>query len=127
MGDRPVRRLLSEWERGKGGLVRLLLSPRPFPVGWMDGSIRLAGCSHRHHLPCRVTQTQATFGGVASLVSTSLAKAVHGYGAALWLSFVAVLSCTALIVGYHPQRGLVVKRGGRAKTGERGPARAVEM
>lgn len=49
------------------------------------------------------------FGGIASVVSTSLVKTLHGYGAALWLSVIAVVSCSALVVGYHPTSGIITK------------------
>lgn len=58
--------------------------------------------------------TQAMLGGIASVVSTSLAHALHGYGAAAWLSLIALISCSALHLGYHPTRGLVVKSQQRA-------------
>lgn len=49
------------------------------------------------------------FGGIASVVSTSLVKTLHGYGAAVWLSSIAVVTCSALYFGYHPTRGIISK------------------
>lgn len=49
------------------------------------------------------------FGGIASVVSTSLVKTLHGYGAAVWLSSIAVVTCSALYFGYHPTHGIITK------------------
>lgn len=66
------------------------------------------------HFPLTPHTTQASFGGAASLISTTLAHSIGGYGAALWLSVLAVFSCTALFIGYHPTRGLVPSAAARA-------------
>lgn len=68
-----------------------------------------------HKTPSFPPPKKATLGGAASLISTTLAKAFHGYGAAAWLSLIAVISLSALVVGYHPGRGLVMKQQGKWK------------
>lgn len=49
----------------------------------------------------------AIFGGIASVVSTAFANELGGYGAAVWLSAIACISCPALHFGYHPTRGII--------------------
>lgn len=51
----------------------------------------------------------ALFGGITSVVLTAFTNTLHGYGAAAWLSGIAVISCSALVVGYHPTMGVVTK------------------
>lgn len=87
-----------------------------FVVGLTLHSGSLGLFSAEHFTPCPHLYTtiavsnnisMAIFGGIASVVSTAFANKLGGYGAAVWLSAIACISCPALHFGYHPTRGII--------------------
>lgn len=64
--------------------------------------------------------TQALLGGSAAVVSTAFVKTLHGYGAAVWLSSIALIACSALVIGYHPTMGIVTKARNARRVGSGG-------